>query len=84
MTTSESPQVPEAVLTLGSQMLKVLSSVIMTECFPGGWGANSLAQHLLLLGDWHFLMKLIHHKIFIQLCDTSDGISLNICSNLHK
>lgn len=65
-------------------MLEVLSNVIMTQCLPGGCEANSLVQHLLVLGDWPFLMKLIHDNIFIQFCDTSNGISLNICSDLHK
>lgn len=72
MTTSESPEVPEAVLSWGSQVLNGLSNVIMTQLFlhlPEGCEANNLAQHLLVLGDWHFLMKLFHHKIFSQLYD---------------
>lgn len=65
MTMSKSPKIPETVLSWGSQVLNGLSSVIMTQpCLrlPEGCEANSLAQHLLILVDWRFLMK-IHFTI---------------------
>lgn len=69
MITSESPKAPEEVLSWGSQVLNGLTSVIMTQQLPEGCEANSLVQHLLILVDFHFLMKLLHHKIFSQLYD---------------